>query len=51
MGSYFENKAHILKAASINKSWLETSFRFHRLVMNGKFDVYLLWPFKEKLIS
>ena len=38
------------KVPSINTSRLEACFRFYRL-MKGKFDVYLLQPFKEKLIS
>ena len=38
------------KVASINASWLEARFRFYRLFMKEKFDVYLLWPLKKKLI-
>ena len=38
------------KVVSINTSRLEAHFRFYRLFMKGKFDVYLLWPFQEKLI-
>ena len=35
---------------SINTSRLEGRFRFYWLFMKGKFDLYLLWPFKKKLI-
>ena len=39
------------KVASINMSGLEAHFIFYKLFMKGKFDVYLLRPFKKKLIS
>ena len=39
------------KVASINMSGLEAHFVFYKLFMKGKFDVYLLRPFKKKLIS
>ena len=38
------------KVVSIKVSWLEAGFRFYQLFMKGKFDVYLLWPFKKKLV-
>jgi hypothetical protein len=38
------------RVASINTSWLEACFRFYRLFMKKKFDDYLLWPFKKKVI-
>ena len=36
------------KVENINTSWLEAHFRFYRLLMKAKTDVYLQWPFKEK---
>ena len=38
------------KVASINMSWLEAHFMFYKLFLKGKFDVYLLQPFKKKWI-
>ena len=38
------------KVASINMSWLEAHFMFYKLFLKGKFDVYLLQPFKKKSI-
>ena len=38
------------KVASINMSGLEAYFIFYKLFMKGKSDVYLLRPFKKKLI-
>ena len=45
-----KDKSMYWKAVSINMSRLEARFRFYRLIMKAKFDVYLVWPFKEKLI-
>ena len=39
------------KVASVNMSKSEAHFRFYRLLMKGKFDVYLLLPFKKKMSS
>ena len=39
------------KVVSNNTSCLEAHSGFFRLSIKGKFDVYLLWPFGEKLIS
>ena len=38
------------KVARINMSWLEAHFMFYKLFLKGKFDVYLLQPFKKKSI-
>ena len=39
------------KVASSNTSCLEAHAGFFRLLMNGIFDPYVLWPFDKKLIS
>ena len=39
------------KVASTSPSCLEALAGFFRLSMKVKFDVYLQWPFGEKLIS
>ena len=48
--STIENQATYHNVVSTNMPWLEAHFRFYRLIVKNKFDVYLLWPFEKKLI-
>ena len=41
-----KSKNNRLKQTSI-----QNALGFYRLVMKGKFDTYVLWPFRKKLIS
>ena len=45
-----EKQATYHNVVSTNMPWLEAHFRFYRLIVKNKFDVYLLWPFEKKLI-
>ena len=49
--AYNPVKSIYYKVVSNNTFILEAHAGFFRLFMKGKFDVYLLWPFGEKLIS
>ena len=48
---YDVSESIYLKFARINTFRWKARFRCYRLLVKGKFDVYLLWPFKEKMIS
>ena len=39
------------KVVIINMLQLEAYLGFYKMLIKEEFDVYLLWPFKEKIIS
>ena len=39
------------KVVIINTLQLKARSRFYKMLMKEELDVYLLWPFKEKMIS